>query len=107
MKAMIKKDNKYADGEEVQLEADPIFKVQGAGKVDNDINVHSWITGRLSYATKMGGWGSGGHSVSFHTSSLGKTGSGCQRESSLANYNQVGFWADGRQGIEAAGGKMK
>ena len=85
MKAMIKKDNKCGDSEEAQLEAVPILKAQGSGKVDNDINVHSWITGRHSYAMKMGGWGSGGHSVSFHASSLGRSGSGCERESSLEN----------------------
>ena len=75
-KPQFKKMDKCGEGEEMRLGAVRSFEAQSSGKEDNDISVHSWGTRRLGHTTRMGGWGSGGHRVSFHTSSLGRSGSG-------------------------------
>lgn len=67
MKAIIKKDDQCAEGGEMHLGAVPALEAQNSRK--------ECITSTFTVGTP-GSSGSGGHSVSFHVSSLGRSGSG-------------------------------
>lgn len=92
--------DKSGEAEKMQSGVVPTFEAQSSGK---RTTMSIFTAGAQKALPMMGGQVSDGLRVSFHTSILGRGGSGISKERSWTNEKRDESWANSRQGAKAAG----
>lgn len=93
--------DKCGEAERDAVGSGPLFEAQSSRKRTTK---SIFTEGAQKALSRMGGQVSDVLRVSFHTSILGRGGSGISKERSWTNENRDESWANSRQGEKAAGG---